>query len=249
MAAQISETYASPALRLGLLLEDHPKARVEYALVSGEEAGIPAEYGGSGKFCQATIIFPESTGIAPVVAHKKAEKPRSSEDPADAWNTMCTKTLGRALKKAGYPDDTKDLKALVLWRQRQVEINAIAAGQPVQQALPETSPVELALEAASTSPDAPTENDDLITENDDLVPPDLDDQIVDAEVVEGPQPPEDAPDPSDGPDREKVRKALNGLTTDEKANFKEWCMSQDIPIKVDEWDGYTLALVSEWLWS
>lgn len=119
---QISPDYASPALRLGLLLHDHPQATYRFEYVKGTDIGIPPQFGGSGDFCLCTIEF--GGDRAPVSAWKPV--PKSGD--ADLLNTLQTKTMGRALKKVGYPDDLKDLKALVLWRQRSAEIDAITAG-------------------------------------------------------------------------------------------------------------------------
>jgi hypothetical protein len=148
---QISESYASPGLRLGLLLEDHPEATYDFRLATGDEIGVPDEYGGgTKKFCVCTISFGENR--APVIAWK----PVSGNGTPDEWNILCTKTLGRALKRAGYPDDLHDLKALVLWRQREAEIAAIKGGalpdvRPVAaiEAAPESDPMQAALEAAA----------------------------------------------------------------------------------------------------
>lgn len=147
---QISESYASPGLRLGLMLEDNPGAAYDFRLAVGDEVGVPGEYGGAGKFCVCTITFPD--GRPDVVAWK----PVAAKGQPDDWNVLCTKTLGRALKRAGYPDDLHDLKALVLWRQREAEIAAIRAGSlPLDvpradtiAALPSADPMQVALDAA-----------------------------------------------------------------------------------------------------
>lgn len=159
---QISESYASPGLRLGLLLEDHPEATYDFRLATGDEIGVPDQYGGDKKFCVCTITFGE--GRAAVTAWK----PVAGNGTPDEWNILCTKTLGRALKRAGYPDDLHDLKALVLWRQREAEIAAIKAGSlPLEvpranaiAALPGADPMQAALDAAGVT-DA-----EMVTEDD-----------------------------------------------------------------------------------
>jgi hypothetical protein len=151
---QISESYASPGLRLGLLLEDHPQATYEFHLRTGDEIGVPDEYGGGDrKFCVCTITFDEGR------ASVEAWKPVAGNGTPDEWNILCTKTLGRALKRAGYPDDLHDLKALVLWRQREAEIAAIKAGSlPLEvpranaiAALPSADPMQVALDEAGVT--------------------------------------------------------------------------------------------------
>lgn len=168
---QISETYASPGLRLGLLLEDHKGATYDFKMVEGSELGIPDAYGGDRSFCLCTIHLPGR--VEPITAWK----PVAAQGSPDEWNILCTKTLGRALKRAGYPDDLKDLKALVLWRQRSAEINAIETGRVAQLALPsaaqqEANPqgdeMQRALNAAAvTTPDAvgPDERSGSVSED------------------------------------------------------------------------------------
>jgi hypothetical protein len=151
MAGQIDANYASPGLRWGLLLEDHPGATYGFELSKGSDipkVGIPAEYGGDRAVCVATIEFPSASQLASVVAYKSI--PETGQP--DEWNVLCTKTLGRALKKAGYPDNLIDLKALVLWRQRNAEVGAItAAGGIAPLALGSGEAVTKALDAAATT--------------------------------------------------------------------------------------------------
>lgn len=170
---QISESYASPGLRLGLLLEDHPQATYEFRLATGDELGVPDEYGSTKKFCVATITF------GPDRAAVTAWKPVAGNGTPDEWNILCTKTLGRALKRAGYPDDLHDLKALVLWRQREAEIAAIKAGAlPLDvpranaiAALPEADPMQAALDAAGVA-DAEQVGDDEVADGVAVADPD-----------------------------------------------------------------------------
>lgn len=172
---QISESYASPGLRLGLLLEDHPEATYDFRLATGKELGVPTEYGGgSKKFCVCVIKF--GAGRADVMAWK----PVAGNGTPDEWNILCTKTLGRALKRAGYPDDLHDLKALVLWRQREAEIAAIKAGSlPLEvpranaiAALPEADPMQVALDAAGVA-DAEQVGDDEVADGVEMADADI----------------------------------------------------------------------------
>jgi len=174
MAGQISESYASPGLRWGLILEDHPGTTFHFELMAGTEipdVAVPEQYGGRSNFCVATIRFPVESGLADVVAYKSVP----SEGTADEWNVLCTKTLGRALKRAGYPDDLHDLKALVLWRQRNAEVAAIAVGGG-QLALGSGAEVTAALEAAAVSDPSAVAGDDGET----VVADADDDQVRDA---------------------------------------------------------------------
>ena len=149
-------------MRLGLLLDDHPEATYEFRLATGAEIGIPDKFGADKPFCVATIRFPK--GRADVTAWK----PVAASGTPDEWNILCTKTLGRALKRAGYPDDLKDLKALVLWRQRDAEIAAIRGGTtshvvPSANAIaaaPSSDPMQVALDEAGVANEEATGGDE-----------------------------------------------------------------------------------------
>lgn len=149
---QISEDYASPNLRWALCLEDHPGADWKARLVQGSELDVPIGWGGDEDFCAVTITFAD--GTAPVTGWKAVNEELVTErwvgkdectcdprkgvrhretvvlDPGpELWNKLSTKTLGRALKRAGYPDDMPELKALLAWRKRLAEIaNPLAIG-------------------------------------------------------------------------------------------------------------------------
>jgi hypothetical protein len=187
--------YASPSLRWGLLLEDHPEAHVTFDCRLGTELGIPSAMGGDEQFVVATIHFPPGTGKPDAIGYKplSAGTKRSGDHDSDVWNVLCTKALGRALKRAGYPDNLNDLKALVLWRQRDAEINAIRAGT-ANLALT-AAPIEKALEAAasrSAEGDSPDDRD-------------APDEIAEVEIVE------DEPEPAKPNTVEKMRHALSKL--------------------------------------
>ncbi len=173
---ELDPRYASPGLRWSLLLEDHPGAQKKFRLGKASEIGdFPAEYGGDVPVCIATILTADGRELG--MGYKKCPH---RGDPDD-WNTLCTKTLGRALKAAGYPDHTPDLKAVVLWRQRLIELRRFAAGDAPLSLGTGDSPMEKALDAAST-PDVPDEGEATPAAGGD-------DDIADAEVV--PPPPRD----------------------------------------------------------
>lgn len=165
-----SETYASPGLRWGLLLEDHSRAEKSFALGKAATQNVPAEYGAESPVCVCTITF--GSDRPDVVAYKKV----SGKGDPDDWNLLCTKTLGRALKGAGYPDDMKDLKALVLWRQRNAEVAAVEGGH-VLQAIEAPKPTDGDEDDLSRAAvDHGDEHEDAIIVGDDGDPPD--DQIL-----------------------------------------------------------------------
>lgn len=157
---EIDHRYASPGLRWSLLLEDHPGATKTFTMGTAGEQGVPAAYGADKPVCVATIAYPDGRSFTGY----KLIKPQG--DPDD-WNQLCTKTLGRALKAAGYPDHTPDLKAVVLWRQRLVELRRLEAGTETLASLGEPdAAMEKALDAASGKEgddgddDAPATGDD-----------------------------------------------------------------------------------------
>lgn len=147
--------YASPGLRWGLLLEDHPQATHTFSSGQAQEFGVPEPFGGQEQVCVATIHF--NDGRPDVTGWKPTGKARGT---ADEWNVLCTKTLGRALKRAGYPDDMPSLKALVLWRQRNAEVAALGGGEPAPLALTTGSDNADLDAAAVSSPDAIGADDD-----------------------------------------------------------------------------------------
>jgi hypothetical protein len=232
------ETYASPGLRWGLLLEDHPRATHDFKLRSGTEIGIPEEYGGKGKFCVCTINIP---GQEPIVAYK----PVPERGKPDEWVVSCTKTLGRALKKAGYPDDLKDLRALVLWRQRDAEIEAIRGGHII-----EAVPKPLEIEAGGRDADDDGEPDvdynldeeepqSVVNQNSEGVLP-RDDRIVDAEVV--------SPDKEGSGDRwETVVQEVESLSKGDRKEFDAFMKGADIPDDPNEWTDEDLEDIEAWL--
>jgi hypothetical protein len=132
---QISESYASPGLRIGLLHVDHPDAVIDHRPGYGAEVGVPEGWGADrfGVICTITRPgMPDVEAFKPMdLTEKRGQKTvvltEDDQDP-DRWAVLCTKATGRALKKCGYPDDMKDLKALIHWRQRNREIAMIAAG-------------------------------------------------------------------------------------------------------------------------
>jgi len=177
----ISADYASPGLRWSLLLEDHPGASYKATVAKASEFGVPPEWGADSDVCVVTITFPASSGLDPAVGFKS---PENNKRTPDEWNTLVTKTLGRALKKAGYPDDVPDLKLVILWRRRATEIAQLASGV-VTAALPaDTTTVEQAADEAGKARGTVGGDDDGSAPSsvDDGNAPD-DDEPVDAELV------------------------------------------------------------------
>jgi len=222
------ENYASPALRWSLLLEDDPGATHEFKLQVGTETGIPQQFGGSGNFCVCTIHFPTGSKKAPVHAYKTVP----AKGTSDEWNVLCSKTLGRALKKAGYPDNLVDLKALVRWRQGQAELASALRGTPLALAPPQG--VMKALEAAATP-----EGDDhppVAIE----APPIMREPAEFAEVIE-------VGEPVDAVRLTAVRGELNNLVQEDMEAFRGFLAEMTIPAKAADWSQADLDAIELWL--
>jgi hypothetical protein len=139
--AEISPNYVGPMARWGMLLLDHPLATKKETLVPREESDIPPSHWRSQKgyemVCKCVVDFGPGSTRRPITAYRFADVPsarsghtNTGNDP-EGWETWCTKTLGRVVKEAGYPDDVNDLKLVLLWRRRNAEIAGIAAGRSI----------------------------------------------------------------------------------------------------------------------
>ncbi len=219
---QISETYASPGLRRGLLYEDHPGAVISHEYVADRNNlpdGIdvsmlpPPQYGGDGAFCVAKIDFGPGSDRSPAYGVKSVPPTGN----ADQWTVLCTKTTGRALKAAGYPDDTIDLKALVAWRARNSDIAVGTGTLTVGGAIPATTGVRPALGAGDPDPDPVAAAIDEAGRSNATRPPSDDDEVV-AEVV------------ADDDDRiADARELIEGLVGADLKNFKGYLKTIGAP--------------------
>lgn len=188
------DKYASVNLRWGFFMADHPGAPPpRFELVAGAdlESAPPAAFGGELEYVQASIYDQHGTLVArdhkEVPTHEdrwtgpsgnRTKQSVPFERTPDTWRTLCGKALGRALKRAGYPDSMDDLKPLLLWRQRLVELELIAGrGEAAGELAAGNDAMHRALEAAAVPADAA----DLDHEHDEQAA--RDDQVADAEVV------------------------------------------------------------------
>lgn len=205
---EISADYASPNMRWALLIEDHPGADHTFREGLASEVGVPKEFGGDKPVVICTIEFPAEANLKPAVGYKeitdtkKREIPRTEWTPA-LWHLLCTKALGRACKRAGYPDKMPELKALMLWRRRAAEMEALAAGLPTAEPLPPEA-VDQALDAAAT----------------------VDDEAEVEEVPEGPTDPEGSLVDDDR--MAELRRAVGGLGR-RQGEVVSWSKEVDIP--------------------
>ena len=122
----IAEDYVSPSVRWGLLKQDYPQAVVEFSHCKGSEIGIPPKFGGDEEYCVASILL-RPTDQLPITGYKPFSdaQTRKGDHSSDAWNVLCTKALGRALKRAGYADTDSEMRVLVQYKQRLAEHEAI----------------------------------------------------------------------------------------------------------------------------
>ncbi len=158
----IPKTYASPGLRWGLFLHDHPHApdpTFRLAAHDDPDVNVPEAFakGGEEKFTGEFVVctIDPADGSGKIVAWREipGSERRSGSwhelaKTPDNWRKLTTMALGRALKQAGYADDTEDLKALLLWRRRDVEMRMLEAGVSPPPALG-TGPADTDLDAAA----------------------------------------------------------------------------------------------------
>lgn len=110
----IQEDYLSTSVRWALFKADFPDGHIDFRDGSPQDVGIPESFSKKGeRLCIATLTrFPGDP--EPVVAFKSQYDAKISD--TDAWHVLCSKAMGRALKKAGYPDTMGDLKTLMQFR-------------------------------------------------------------------------------------------------------------------------------------
>jgi len=93
---------------------DWPDATVEFSEGTTADAGIPASFSKKDeKVCIATVV--RFKGDTPFIGYKSFADAKGRD--TDAWNVLCSKAMGRALKKAGSPDNMNDLKVLMRFRE------------------------------------------------------------------------------------------------------------------------------------
>lgn len=112
----IQEGYLSTSVRWALFKSDNPDGEIKFTEASAEEIGVPSSFSKQGeRFCVATITRYPGDALA-LVAYKSVSAAGKITD-SDAWHVLCSKAMGRALKKAGYPDTISDLKIMTRYRE------------------------------------------------------------------------------------------------------------------------------------
>ena len=109
------EDYISTSLRWSMFKADWPDATVEFSEGTAGDAGIPSSFHKKDeRVCIATITRHLSDD-RPMVGYKTLTDAKARD--TDSWNVLCSKAMGRALKKAGYPDNMNDLKVWMRFRE------------------------------------------------------------------------------------------------------------------------------------
>lgn len=108
------DDYISTSLRWSMFKADWPDATVEFTEGTAADAGIPASFSKKDeKVCIATVT--RFKGDTPFIGYKSVSDAKGRD--TDSWNVLCSKAMGRALKKAGSPDNMNDLKVLMRFRE------------------------------------------------------------------------------------------------------------------------------------
>jgi hypothetical protein len=112
----IADDYLSTSLRWSLFKADWPEGAIEFHEASAEDLEIPKSFRKDGEMiCVATLTrFPNDP--TPIVAFKSESSVDTKSRDTDGWHSLTSKAMGRALKKAGYPDRMADLKVLMNFR-------------------------------------------------------------------------------------------------------------------------------------
>lgn len=151
MAAINFEDYLSTSVRWAMFKADWPDASIEFSESTPSEIGIPSNFSKKDeKICVAHVARYKGDE-SPIVAYKAESDVRGPKD-TDSWHALCSKAMGRAMKKAGYPDTMTDLKILMKFREaktgvkkvEQVQVSNVApietktliAGQQVESKVP-----------------------------------------------------------------------------------------------------------------
>lgn len=112
----IADDYLSTSLRWSLFKADWPDGAIEFREASAEDLDIPKSFRKDNEMiCVATLTrFPNDP--TPIMAYKSESSVAGNQRDTDAWHSLTSKAMGRALKKAGYPDRMADLKVLMNFR-------------------------------------------------------------------------------------------------------------------------------------
>jgi len=143
------DDYISTSLRWSMFKADWPDATVEFTEGTAADAGVPASFSKKDeKVCIATVT--RFKGDIPFIGYKSVSDAKGRD--TDSWNMLCSKAMGRALKKAGSPDNMNDLKVLMRFRE------AIGTAKKVETKGAQSQPTSVVGGRALTQPTLPIES-------------------------------------------------------------------------------------------
>lgn len=236
------ERYASPGLRWGLAVDDFEGITAEFSVMTAERLGLPRRVADPDvEFVVATIVFPPGTGRAPVrgwklYSNRVKGKVINVDHESDLWEVLCTKALGRALKRAGYPANLDDLRALVVWRRRNVELEALRTGHATLALRDSAADMDRALAAAGSTDPERVDGDDT-----GAAPPEaVEGEIVDTDVVD-----ENLTGPPSDETLAAMREAISALDSDASKGLTRWCREQGWRVSRPETEQQARAITLE----
>jgi hypothetical protein len=138
MPGALKETFVGAGARWAMLLSDFPLAtHVEEWIEDVTVSDVPKAFWPPGKpagVCRCTLNFGPGQAQKPIVVYRfpdvkgQGGANAATEYHPTGWESLCTKTLGRALKEAGYPQDSKEIQLWLLFRRRLGELDAVRRG-------------------------------------------------------------------------------------------------------------------------
>lgn len=136
MAAINFEDYLSTSVRWAMFKADWPDASIEFSESTPSEIGIPTTFSKKDEKICVALVTRYKGDESPIVAYKAESDVRGAKD-TDSWHALCSKAMGRAMKKAGYPDTMTDLKILMKFREaktgvKKVEQVHVSATSPIE---------------------------------------------------------------------------------------------------------------------
>ena len=109
------DDYLSTSVRWAMFKADWPDATVDFSEGTAADVNIPATFTKKDeKLCIAKVS--RFTGDERIITAFKSQGDVRGAKDTDSWHALCSKAMGRALKKAGYPDTMTDLKILLKFR-------------------------------------------------------------------------------------------------------------------------------------
>lgn len=109
------DDYLSTSVRWAMFKADWPDATVDFSEGTAADVSIPATFTKKDeKLCIAKVS--RFTGDDRIITAFKSQGDVRGVKDTDSWHALCSKAMGRALKKAGYPDTMTDLKILLKFR-------------------------------------------------------------------------------------------------------------------------------------